>query len=247
MLWNDVKEDLVQLAGTKTTPITLAVRVSEVLNLDPVPEFSDALNWPVIKNLLNTNRPVSEMEARFVRERPTIDREVSTWCARIKTNLADAVRESLTKHGCLTQPVVGTIANDSLNDPLQHIPPEIQLLIRADTIFAPHQTDDYRDSPKLSICGYEAYVQSLRQWIGYTSDEHWRPVSEARFKVHSTAPAIARALLGALGRPLYTTLLELEVQGEQFAFGKCNDDQPKSWLEMASSPKSLRTFYDHLQ
>ncbi|KAF8602614.1 hypothetical protein BDV93DRAFT_494638 [Ceratobasidium sp. AG-I] len=232
VLWDTVKANAVQPARTESTPRTLATAVSEASRIKPIPEFSDALEWPVIKELLNTYRPVSEMEARFVQERLTIDREVSAWCARIKTSLLDAVRKSLNLHRCMPYaPISGTTPNHHSNNPLRDLPFEMQLLFRADTIFAPY-TSGSQDSPSLRFCGYETYMRDLRHWVGYKESEHWRLVSDGRFTLHSTAPDIARALLGALGRPLGTTILELEALDERFVCGRCNDRKPKTWLEM---------------
>ena len=175
------------------------------------------------------------MEAHFVRARPAVDREVTAWCARIKTSLADIVRKSLIEHGCMAHtPAAEATPNYMSGDLLQSLPLDMQLLLRADTIFAPCKLDFDQDSPKLGFCGYETYVRELRQWIGYKDSEHWRLVNSARFMVHSTAPAIVRALLGALGRPLHTTILELEALDERFVCGRCSDEKPKTWHEMVS-------------
>ncbi|KAF8602613.1 hypothetical protein BDV93DRAFT_509159 [Ceratobasidium sp. AG-I] len=195
-LWDTVKADLVRPAGTESTPRSLATAVSEALHIKPIPEFSDALEWPVIKELLNTDRPLSEMQARFVQKRPAIDREVTAWCMPYT-------------------PASRTIAKHRSNDPLQNLPLEMEFLLRADTIFAPYEADS-QDCPSLHFCGYETYMRDLRRWIGYKSDEHWRLVNDSRFMMHSTGPTIARALLGALGRPLHTTILELEALGQRW-------------------------------
>lgn len=202
----------------------------------PTPEFSDTLQWPVIKDLLNTDRSVSEMEGCFVQQRPAIDREVSAWCTRIKIALADLVRESLIEHKCTVDtPVTGTIAGDLSNSPLRYLSPEMQLLARADTIFMPYEPrDHFHGVPSMRLCDYETYMHSLRRWIGYERDDKWKPISDTRFRVHLTAPAMARTLLGVLGKPLHTTILEMEDLGECFVCGRCNDEEPKSWLEIVS-------------
>lgn len=235
-LWDIIKADFVQPAKAESMLKTLSAEALEVLSIEPIPEFSDALEWPIIKRLLNTVRPISEMEALFVQERSTIDREVSAWRARIKTSLVDVVRKSLVENRCMPQaPTVIAINEHPSDNPLRDIPLEMQLLLRADTLFVSNASN-YLDYSRLPFCNYETYMRELRRWIGYKSDEHWRLVHGSRFRLHPTAPVIARALLDALGRPFHTTIVELEALGKRFVCGRCDDEKPKTWLEIVSQP-----------
>lgn len=232
-----VKADMARPAEANTMLQTLAEAISQVTLLKPIPEFSDAIDWPTIKSLIETDIPILELDARFLQQRSEIDREASEWCTRIQTSLADVLGQNLMENECLTElPIVGTIAHDQHYDPFVNLSPELQLCIRADSLFFPDQSLGSGSRP---LASYDDYIKAIRQSVyGCHERRHERlsaPLDVARFQCHSKASTIVRALLKCLGRPANTSILELRLLDERFSCGRCDDVEPKSWLQMVSN------------
>ncbi|KAF8602609.1 hypothetical protein BDV93DRAFT_581824 [Ceratobasidium sp. AG-I] len=219
-LWAAFKTELSSQTGSLLSSHTLAEAGLAASRLFPVPEFSDAVEWPIIKELIEKDASLTETNASFTR----------SWCDSVKTTLADVVRQGFDRNDyTLDTPIVGTIAGDPTNNPFSGLSPEIQLFLRADSLF------DDTDSPRrgdLPFCVYEKFIQSVRQYCKRDFSLREKSLDTTTFRCHSTAPAITRALLKSLGRPTNTSILELQALDERFVCGRCDDNKPKAWLEM---------------
>lgn len=208
-------------------PSSLADAVSEALRVVPVPELSDALEWPVMKLLAGDRTPVAEVEARFAELQGEIDMEISRWCTGIKNTLVGLLREGFSEHAYMVvDQVLGTMAQDIKPDPFEHLTPEMQLFLRADSIFA--------DSANL--VHYDYYLRSLRFYVvHYGERDKLKQLDTSRLGICPVASAVTRAILRSLGRPENMSFLELRLRNEYFVCGRCDDDRPKLWKEMVSA------------
>lgn len=204
----------------------------------PIPEFSDVAEWPIVKQIVEPDVPLLEMEMNLVQRRAELDQEISNWGNSIKKSLADALRKELAECGyTLESPIVGTIASNLPANPFEDISPDTQLFIRADSISC--STDVHGHQSSESILSYRTFIRSIRQHLGQDGSLGLKKrLNTTHFKYHSTAPTIARALLKSLGRPENTSILELQALDERFICGKCQDNKPKTWFEMVGSRQS---------
>ncbi|KAF8602606.1 hypothetical protein BDV93DRAFT_509153 [Ceratobasidium sp. AG-I] len=222
-LWETFKISLSSQTGPLPTSQTLAEAGLAASRLFPVPEFPDVKDWPIIKKLIETDVSVTEMEASFAQRHIQIYQEVFIWGGPVKAALADVVRQGLAQsNNLLDTPIVGTIAGHSTSNPFSQLSPEMQLLIRADTLF------DGTYSPP--FCSYDTFIHLVHKSQSYYYSNS--PLNTTQFKCHPTAPAITRTLLKNLGRPTNTSLLELQALDERFVCGRCQDTKPKTWLKV---------------
>lgn len=219
-------------AEADIVPQTLTEAVSQVGLLDPIPEFADAVGWPTIKMLIETEPSIPELDACLVQQRTEIDRDAVGWCARIKTHLSNVLRQNLEENQCsVGPPTVGTIGRNQHEDLFANLSPDLQMLIHADSLFYLHQST-YLNPP---ISYYDGYIKAIRRSIYGWQEQVYNPLDVTRFQCHAKASTIARALLNCLGRPVNTSILELRVLDERFSCGRCDESAPKSWLQMVSS------------
>lgn len=233
-LWDAIKVDL----ASPTDPVTVSQSLAEaglaVSRLMPVPEFLDVVEWPIMKRLVKPNVSFSEMGPKLTQGRAQLDQEILKWGNSIKESLAGSLRQGLDESGyTLDSPIVGTMANSSPTNPFEEISLEMQLLLRADSIFVPHSYTCQSESPVLY---YDTFICSIRQHFNRSGElDLKKPLNTIHFECHPIAPGIARALLKCLGRPTNLSILELRALDKRFVCGRCSDNKPKSWLGMVSS------------
>ncbi|KAF8602635.1 hypothetical protein BDV93DRAFT_607449 [Ceratobasidium sp. AG-I] len=248
LVWDTVKVGMARPVAGSTVPRSLAEAVSQVAAFKPIPEFSDAVDWPTIKTLIETDIPVTELDDHLLQQRGEIDREASEWCGLIQISLAGVLRRNLTQNGCSTGfPIVGTITQNQHCDPFAELSPELQVCIRADSLFFSNQSACYAVRP---LSSYDDYIKEIRRSVYGRDRRVLEPLDVDQFHCHTEASIVTRALLKYLGRPANTSILELRLLNERFSCGRCDDNKPKSWLQMvehytkeAASWKILRVNY----
>jgi hypothetical protein len=194
-LWKNIKEELSRSAHQATTLKTLVSSALAVSRLIPLPEHSDALQSPTMKQLLETELSIPELEVRFAQQRAEICEEAREWGVHSKTIMIDVVRTGFAKsRHAVGEPIVGTIALGSAQNPFKVLPPEMQMLLRADSVFSNSQS-------RFGPYSYERYPKSLRHILGDYSEKKLRTALDTnRFKFHTLASRIKRVLLKSLGR-----------------------------------------------
>jgi hypothetical protein len=197
------------------------------------PDIADALEWPVVKNLHETDVPVAEMETQLEEHRAEIGTELNDWISRVESRVAKLLRiareaDDLTPEAPdLTLPVEeGSTANL-----LQDVSADLKLLLRADSLF------ESTRSASLPPLAYDAMIAS---GYGHTYDPlrgmraSKTPLDFTKFKCHTGAQTAARALLEDLGKP-DATYLEMRSPGQRYACGRCHDGAAKTWEEIVGS------------
>ncbi|KAF8602608.1 hypothetical protein BDV93DRAFT_523976 [Ceratobasidium sp. AG-I] len=220
-LWNTTfRAELVSQTGPLPTSQTLAEAGLAVSCLLPIPEYLDIAEWPIIRELRDTDVSATEMEANFTQSRAQIYQAISIWGGSAKAALADVVRRELAQIDYTSDtPIVGTITGDSKSNPFSELSPDTQLFIRADTLIQGTYLPNFYS--------YDTFIRLVRQ-----GQMGCAPLDTTKFKCHPTAPAITRALLKSLGRPTNTSILELQALDERFVCGRCHDTNPKPWFEV---------------
>lgn len=213
-------------------PSSLVEAVSEILRLVPIPELADALKWPVVKQLVESEIAYKEVETCFVHHKPEIETETLNWCASIKSTLADLLRKgfSVSDYSTGTQ-VLDIMAQDVKPNPFENLSEEMQLLLRADSMFCPSEGD--------SRVLYDQYLVSMRSFVGRSYEKKQdllKPLDISKLEFSPSASSTARSILRSLGRPENMSFLELRLRNESYICGRCGDDQPKSWEEVVSTP-----------
>ncbi|KDN44214.1 hypothetical protein RSAG8_05687, partial [Rhizoctonia solani AG-8 WAC10335] len=99
----------------------------------PFPDFTYTLEWPVVKNLHETDSTVAEMEASFEERREEIEALVAEWQNRIQSHLANLARSGPEARGDTLR--LNNIVGINDSDPFADMSGDFKLLLRADSLF----------------------------------------------------------------------------------------------------------------
>lgn len=194
-----------------------------ISNSVPLPEYADALEWPVIKNLLETDVSAEEMTESFEVVRDEIKQQAFDWGTQFKNLCVKLVREGRQKtHLDVDPPRPQLPPGEPGNDPFQKISLDDCLLFRADTIFR----------FKAEACTYDTLLMCMRDsWMA----RHVRdPLAPLKPEIYDWIPklsAIARNLLASIGRPDASSAEFNGRAGQLFSCGRCRT-HPKTWSAM---------------
>lgn len=216
------------LGSSSSTSDTSTVKI---VHKGLFPDLADALEWPIIKNLYDTDVPIPEMDVRFEEHRGEINTLIANWTGRIEGRMAELLREGRVSDGLPKESPEPTLP---LEEPepnsFQYLSTDQKMLYRADSLFEP-----LRGSALGVACYFDATL-SAGYFTHYSYDGFSMLPIKGAFNVttvkrSSDAQAAARILLVALGKP-DATFLEMKSLGRGFACGRCHDSSMKCWEEM---------------
>ncbi|KAH7332971.1 hypothetical protein B0J17DRAFT_677073 [Rhizoctonia solani] len=194
----------------------------------PFPDFCHTLDWPLIKDLYETDSTVEEMEARFEEKRQEIEGLVTQWQNRIQSQLVSRLREGYANQGETVRPII-TISNDGPG-PLANVSDDLKLLLRADSLF--HSTPTLSNLKSPLSFGTIISSAGLSGSLSVYSSVIPRPTPNLdNIQWYSEAHEAARELLADMGRP-DASYLEMKGVGSVFACGRCHDTDTRNWEGM---------------
>jgi hypothetical protein len=230
------------IAATIRTPLASSSGDEQsttlVQHVGVFPDIADALAWPVVKDLHETDVPIPEMETQFELHRAEIDAEINDWILRVEAHMAELLRK-----GRVTDDLDDEAADPTLPveagttaDPFKDVSADLKLLLRADSLF------ESTKSGSLPPLAYDVLVTSGYSYV-YNPLHPMRPFKApldlTKFKRHTEAQTSARVLLEDLGKP-DATHLEMRSAGQRYACGRCHDTVAKTWEEIVGSLRRLR-------
>lgn len=247
-LLNNIKTDTAPLVHTTITrpadpesspsTSTSSEPTAEITHKGIFPDFADALEWPIIKSLYETDVPTPEMEVSFEEHRAEIDALISDWTSRVEEQMAELLRKGRVSDGLPKEPPEPVWPlEESKPNPFQDLSVDQKLLYRADSFFEPTKVN-----PPGRAYFFDAvlpYGYSMKSEHNPSSMFSMRSVKEA-FKLTAVkrnldAQTAARVLLSALGNP-DASFLEMKLPGQGFVCGRCHDSSMKTWEEMVRLP-----------
>lgn len=202
----------------------------EIVHGGIFPDFVDALEWPIIENLYETDVPISEMNTRFeeYQNNNEIGTLIAEWQARVEGHMAELLRKGRVSDGLPKEVAEPTLpVAESAPNPLRHLSDDQKMLYRADSFFEP-----IKGTPLSPACLFDKVVSS-----GYLFNYKgsMRPVKGSfdvtAVKRNADAQAAARILLAALGKP-DASFLEMKCPEQGYSCGRCHDSSTKTWEEM---------------
>ncbi|KAG8726184.1 hypothetical protein FRC11_000654, partial [Ceratobasidium sp. 423] len=193
----------------------------------PFPDLAHTFDWPVVKNLYETDSSVEDMEATFEEHREEIEAMVAEWRDRIHTHLANELRDGYESQGEVLRPTIAILNNDP--DPLANVSDDLKLLLRADSFFR-KTVSSYLSQPLSygTILSSER-LNGIQSVYGSTTTRAAPSLDNIHW--HPEAHEVARGLLADLGRP-DASYLEMKGVGSVFACGRCHETEVRNWEGM---------------
>ncbi|KAG9090758.1 hypothetical protein FS749_000310 [Ceratobasidium sp. UAMH 11750] len=195
----------------------------------PLPRYGDALAWPTIQNLVETDVPIEEMMSRFEEHRGEIMELIADWGKKVKRELVDMLKAGMKEELTTNPPRPRLLASGSDANPFDSLDEDTCLLFRADTLF--HYKREY----------YPDEFQSYDSLVGFSRPGKRLPTSQSKddqkltaYTWSSEAMLTARALLLAMGHPEDAASVEFSASNDKwFACGRCSGP-PKSWPSLVA-------------
>ncbi|CAE6467598.1 unnamed protein product [Rhizoctonia solani] len=233
----EVQRQAPSSSGPKTT--------TTVILQAPFPDFTCTLEWPVVKNLYETDSTAMEMKVKFEEHQEEIEALITEWQNKIQSHFANLVRDGSEVQGAILQPTTIVCANDS--DPFADMSDDLKLLLRADTLF-------YKPSLPLSLKRPLTYDTVIRTEglmgrynalsTGITTASTTPKLDHMRF--YTEAQEIARSLLADMGKP-GASYVEMKGVGTDFTCGRCHVAEPKTWEELVQHYIEQKQLFDNIQ
>lgn len=185
------------------------------------PKPVDALQWPVVRELLDTDIDADSMANRFEERRPQIDKHIADWKADVEGHMAALLyqgRNHVIEHISLAH---------QLGNPLVNLSKHQMILLRADSFF------QFKNSAVGRPLLYDAAIAAwyTRSALSTTPS---KPLDLNAFRQYDEAQSAAQVLLASLGR-LNACYLELGTLGRRYVCARCHDSSPKTWEDIAST------------
>ncbi|KEP45345.1 hypothetical protein V565_285140 [Rhizoctonia solani 123E] len=207
----------------------------------PFPSLTCLLNWPLLKNLLEIEATVEEMETRFEDNRTQIQDYIANWITSVQTQFADQLRQDPGLRGEILQPTAVITDN---GDPFSNLSDELKLLLRADSLFCLNSGSLY-DCPKtyssiLINNGLTGPMSSLSCWEYLGS-----PPNLNKLVLYPEARAVARMLLLNMGRP-NASYIEMNAVRSSFGCGRCYEAD-MNWEKLVHHYIRHKKLYSDIQ
>lgn len=201
----------------------------EISHRGVFPDFVDALEWPVFKDLYEIDLPIADMLAHFEEHREEIYTLISEWKTRVEGRMAEVLRKGRESDGLPKEapdPILPVEESD-LN-PFQDLSDDQKILYRADSFF-----ESLKGKPQGAGSFFDTVVSSGYpvHFIGFSMRSVKDPLNLVALQRNADAQAAARVLLTALGKP-NACFLEMKIAGQMFACGRCHEGSPRTWEEM---------------
>ncbi|KAG9122199.1 hypothetical protein FRC07_001522, partial [Ceratobasidium sp. 392] len=103
----------------------------------PSPDFEDTLDWPIMRNLVENDVPIEQMESQFEQHRDGIKQLITDWGKQVKREWAHILREGRRKDDLTVDPPRACLLVSKMEvDPFEDADSDTSLLFRADSIIA---------------------------------------------------------------------------------------------------------------
>ncbi|CAE6422110.1 unnamed protein product [Rhizoctonia solani] len=218
---------------------------SHVILRDIFPDIVDALEWPMVKALYETDAIVDAMEESFVEHRSEIDAAIVDWKTATHARMADMLRKDQDTKGQVLTPHL--IVRKDNSDPFANLSDDLKLLLRADSLFT--GTAPPRGSRKI-MHTYEVAAAQFGYRLafkdGMMSKPYKPPLDMSRIRVCDEARPIARVLLSHMGLE-NACVAELKSAGRGYACGRCHDLRLKNWEELVSHFVEAKEVFTRVQ
>ncbi|KAG8710284.1 hypothetical protein FRC08_017368 [Ceratobasidium sp. 394] len=239
-LFSSVKHTKSTLPGSRTSPAAeMAIMMAEWL---PPPDFNDALEWPIIQELLEMDRSIEDMSKSFEEQRHEIMQQIENWGKQVKRDWANVLREGRKSEGFVADPprprleTGGTSAN-----PFENFDADTCLLLRADSIF--NFKGRYSSS---RIRTYDSMVMALRPG-GWSYDaRNGTKFDLTEYTWDSRGSSLARTFLQIVGKQDASSVEFNAWPGRLFACGRCSTPV-RSWLSMIDHYEDEASAWQNIQ
>ncbi|KAJ1300166.1 hypothetical protein OPQ81_011918 [Rhizoctonia solani] len=203
-----------------------AVKISHTNFRGIFPDIVDALEWPVVKSLHETDTSVDEMEQNFVEHRAEIDTAIAEWQTATHALMAEMLRRDQDIGDEPLTPRLIVTKGDS--NPFANLSDDLKLLLRADSLF----TGSPINGQRKVINSYDMILTRFGYRLafkeGIMSRPYKRPFDLSRIQVCSEMRQVARVLLADMGLE-NASVVELQSMGRWFACARCHDSGLKTW------------------
>ncbi|CAE6439018.1 unnamed protein product, partial [Rhizoctonia solani] len=181
------------------------------------PELVDALQWPLVKSMLDADATADELEQKFNSHREEIDTLVLEWKNKFHKQMLDTIPKV---EGDILRPtlVIGS------SNPFKDLSDETKLLLRADSLFlmsGSTQALTYGDILRFTITDSYSLFS-----LGISKPE--RPLDIEKISNFPLARGIAQELLKNMGCP---DASYLELKGNWIC-GRCTDTKSRTWTQI---------------
>ncbi|KAG8746744.1 hypothetical protein FRC10_003727 [Ceratobasidium sp. 414] len=186
----------------------------------PPPAFGDALEWPIIQDLLETDRSVEGMSNSFEEQRHEIIQLVENWGRQVKRDWANILREGRKSDGLAADPPRPRLETGGTNaDPFEDFDADTCLLFRADSIFS-----FKRQYSSPMVRTYDSMVMALRPG-GWSYDaRNGGKLDLADYTRDSQGSSLARVFLQVMGKQDASSTEFNASPGRLFACGSLTSD-----------------------
>ncbi|KAG8710285.1 hypothetical protein FRC08_017369 [Ceratobasidium sp. 394] len=180
--------------------LSIAEAITVVSKWIPPPDYDDALEWPIIRNLLETDRTVEDMADCFEKRRHEIIQLIEDWGRRVKREWASILREGRKKDGLALDPPRPRLYESEADvDPFKNMGADTCLLLRADSIFD-FNFKGRRSSAAPSAFTYDMLALHLSPGGRSSEGRNSGTLDLTDYTWYSKASLFARTLLRAMGR-----------------------------------------------
>ncbi|KAG9088403.1 hypothetical protein FS749_002185 [Ceratobasidium sp. UAMH 11750] len=180
--------------------LSIAEATTVVAKWIPPPDYDDALEWPIIRHLLETDRTVEEMADCFEKRRHEIIQSIEDWGRKVKREWASILREGRKKDGLALDPPRPRLYESEADvDPFKNMGADTCLLLRADSIFD-FNFKGRRHTAAPSALTYDMLALHLSPGGQSSDGRNSGTLDLMDYTWHSKASLFARALLRAMGR-----------------------------------------------
>ncbi|KAG8754562.1 hypothetical protein FRC12_011158, partial [Ceratobasidium sp. 428] len=195
------------------------------------PNLIDVLEWDQMKEFLENDTSVADMEEQVSKRLPEITRRADKWIDDTEGQLVEVLRKAHEADNLGRDiPDPSLFISGGSSSPLENATGNEKILLRADSLF--ELTGGGARPPVI----YDAAVLG-----GYTSMTYlWsftyaydRPLDVTKLKPHAEAQKAARKILAHIGKP-DATVLEMRAAGQTYRCGRCHDWDSFSWEEIVN-------------
>ncbi|KAG8693977.1 hypothetical protein FRC09_010143 [Ceratobasidium sp. 395] len=202
----------------------------QIKHMGIFPKLGDALEWDQMKQFLEDDLSVPEMEERVNRSLPEITQRISEWTDGVEDHLVELLhkgREADNLGRDIPDAVVSLPGTSNL---LENATRSQKILLRADSLF---ESKHGGQRPPLV---YDAAILNgyslLPSFYSFTLDDD-QPLDVTKFRRHAGAQMAARKILEHIGK-LDATFLEMRAAGQRYRCGRCHDRDVCTWEEIVN-------------
>jgi hypothetical protein len=222
----------------------------------PFPSMVDALDLPILSELLETDTDADTMEESFEQSRDEIDAVLASWGSTVEHELVDILKEGASDENSTrdsgSEQEDAAVAPDPETPTLdlgfgapaadgifKHLLPDQRLLLRADSVF--RIVDDNASPHPLYYPELFSILEARTRGYFEKEDDDWGEIGPklgyswktSDLAYYEEGVVVAKALLNELGKP-DVAQFALQALGRRFLCGRCPDKRPKTWNEMVS-------------